>query len=812
MALRYKKMVLSHVGHKAYTPAQAHILAKDLGVPEEEFEDFQRAIESLAEEGQVVFGDDKLVTLPPMGREVIGRFKKNPKGFGFVIPEDKNQHGDLFIPPEASMDAVTGDTVRAKTFRRRGGPGGGGAIAGEIVEIIERGRTKFTGTLRRQGGIWVADPDGKTIMGMVALRDAESRNARVGDKVVFEMVEYPEGDMLGEGVIVQTLGEAGEPDVETEAVIAAFALPGEFPEECVEQAREASRDFHAQVKAGDLEGRLDLRDGFIITIDPPDAKDFDDAISIERTGDGGWRLGVHIADVAHFIPPGSPLDEEARKRGNSVYLPRRVIPMLPEVLSNGICSLQEGVDRFTKSVFIELDRKAHVRGARFANAVIRSAKRLTYLEAQALIDGNEREAERHAKSKPEYSEQLKRTVRDMNELSRLILARRMEQGMIRLELPDAELVYGEDGRVKDVEPEDDAFTHTVIEMFMVEANEAAGRLFENAGVPLLRRIHPDPPPGNMDELQRFVSVAGFKISKSPTREELQSLLEATRGKPAAPAVHFAALRTLTQAEYSPALIGHFALASASYAHFTSPIRRYPDLTVHRALAAFLSMTDNGEATPRTDEALERLGRDLREHEWCLTESELVQVGRSCTNTERNAADAERDLTAFLILQYLKDRVGESFPGIVTGATAGGVFVRLDKYLAEGRVASSDLPRGKDARGPSRWRIDQRSGALVDESSGRSFGIGDRVEITITEIDLPARKMDLVITDPESRAAGKGKKLGELKLGAPGGGIGHTQGAGFKGVTGGERRSRKSKSRDKRKKDHRQDRKDKGKRQ
>ena len=326
-------------------------------------------------------------------------------------------------------------------------------------------------------------------------------------------------------------------------------------------------------------------------------------------------------------------------------------------------------------------------------------------------------------------------------------------------------------------------------------------------MPLIRRIHPAPTPGDVDEMRQSAKVAGYAIPKNPTREELQALLDATRGKPAARAVHMAVLRTLTKAEYSPALIGHFALASSAYAHFTSPIRRYADLTVHRALLAYLRETDNGRLRPSTQKERRALSQQLQDSPLCPHQDELITVARQCTNKEQNAENAERDLRQFLILQFLESKLGETFRGVITGVTPRGVFVQLDKYLADGLVKAEDLPGDvtRDGRRP-RWQIDKKSGALVDANSGRSFNLGDMVTVTIANIDLARRQMDLVITDAASRAGGKSK----LTLGSDlGGGIASGKGADFTDrprMTGSQRRSRKSKSRDKGKTDYRRDKK------
>jgi ribonuclease R len=815
MPLRYKRRLIEHMKHDDYSPRRVVDVASDLGIEGAEVEEFAAAVAELTEQGLLHVDPQGFVMLPSLAKVaergdgfVIGSFRKNPRGFGFVEPEVAVREKSVFIPAEGTGDALSGDTVRIRLERDERGRGAvGPGWIGQIVEVVKRKRSSFTGELVRRGGQWVVYPDGRELTKPIVVQDAESKNAKEGDKVVVEIVAYPEGDYLAEGVVTRVLGEAGKPDVETQAVIAAFDLPGEFPEECVEQAREASAEFERQIAewkekgSSALHNRLDLTGEFIITIDPPDAKDYDDAISIKRTADG-WELGVHIADVAHFIEPNSALDVEARDRANSCYLPRKVIPMLPEVLSNGICSLQEGVPRFCKSAFITYDTQGNVKGEGCANTLIKSAKRLTYLEAQALIDGDFNEARKHAKTPPKYTDELLAALKEMDALAKAIQGRRNRQGMIVLDLPEVELIFDANGHVVDAEREDDAFTHKLIEMFMVEANEVLARLFENLNVPLLRRIHPEPIPGDVDDMRDVARVAGFRIPKNPTREELQGLLSATRGTPAARAVHIAVLRTLTKAEYSPALIGHFALASEAYAHFTSPIRRYADLTVHRALAEYLRRTENGRRRPRNDADRKRLGQDLRRTEACPPEEDLVEIGRHATMRESNAESAERELRNFLVLQLLSGHIGESYGGVITNVNNRGVFVQIDKYLCDGFVKAEDLP-GDVTRGNQLpvWKVDAKSGALVDTRSGRSFNFGDLVKVKIAQVDLAKRQLELVIDDPGSRAVGKIKEAYTRKE-LSSGGMGKAGGAGFgdlskfNKMTGGQRRSQKSKSRDK----------------
>jgi ribonuclease R len=818
MALKFQRRLLEHLAHDDYAAARVGDLAEDLGIDAEDRVEFEVELKTLAEQKLIVISASGLVDLPSvaaLGDEVTGTFRKTLRGFGFVSPSQSVREGSIFIAAGDTGGALTGDTVRVKLyrdrFRERQMGDSGPQFAGQVESIVKRKRSNFTGEIKKRGQQWIVYPDGRELTDPIVARDAESKNVKEGDKVVVEIVVYPEGSELAEGVITKVLGEAGRPDVETQAVIAAYSLPGEFPDECVEQARAAAERYDEEIAAYkergitafDAPGRLDLTEEFIITIDPPDAKDYDDAISIKRT-DRGWELGVHIADVAHFIPPGSPLDVEARDRCNSCYLPRLVIPMLPEILSNGIHSLQEGVYRYCKSAFMRYDEQGICVSEGAGQTLIKSAKRLTYLEAQALIDGDFTEARKHAKTPPKYTDQLLEALQQMNALARAIQGRRQRQGMISLELPEVVLIFDESGRVVDAEREDDAFTHTLIEMFMVEANEVLARLFEKLDVPLLRRTHPEPTPGDKDTLRKTANVAGYKIPKNPTREELQGLVNATKGTPAARAVHMAVLRTMSKAEYSPALIGHFALASEAYAHFTSPIRRYADLTVHRALAEYLKHTDNAKNRPQGDGERHAMGRRMRSSVMCPPESDLVEIGRHASMREKNAEDAEKALRQFLVLQLLENHIGESFAGVVTGVTPRGIFVQIDKYLCDGFIKSEDLP-GDVTRGNQTplWKIDSRSGALVDTRSGRSFNMGDSVSAKVVAVDLAKRQLELVLDDAASRAVGKIKKIAEKPMGGLAGGMG----AGFgklEGKTGSQRRSQKSKNRDKRKGNHRRD--------
>jgi len=758
MPLRFKSRILDHLAHKSYIPIYMKEIARQLRVADEDEPAFGEAIRQLASEERLEIGKDEKIRLPRLGEEVEGMVKITPRGFGFLKTDIQYREGDLFIPEGETKDAVSGDRVRVKVVRRgdRWNRGFGATpvsarddIFGRVLEVLERGQSRYAGTLVKRGREWLVEPDGRSIREPIVVRDPGAKNAKEGDKVVVDILLWPEEGALAEGVILEVLGAAGRPDVETQAVIATYMIREVFPPEALDQARESAVAFeratHDATQTGNWTDREDLTGRFIFTIDPPDAKDFDDAISIEHNETTGhWELGVHIADVAHFVTQDSALDEEAKARATSVYLPRHTVPMLPETLSNGVCSLQEGVARFTLSAFITLDDEAKVVGQRLARTVIRSAKRLTYIEAQSLIDGKLDTARQHARTDTAYTLELIEKLKMSDRLARLIRARREKGGMIHLDLPEVDLVFDDAGHVVDAVKEDDSFTHTLIEMFMVEANEAVARTFAGIDTPLLRRIHPDPTFGDIEEVRQFARLAKWRLPDEPTRKDLQALLEATRNSPAARAIHFSVLRCMSKAVYSPALIGHYALASEHYAHFTSPIRRYPDLLVHRVVHSYLDITDNGTESGG-GKRRRQLARQLADDPRVRDEAQLIDLGRHASDREVAADAAEKDLRTFLVLQLLHEKhLGEEFDGTVTGIMPNGtVFVSIDRYLVDGAIPSRDM-KGGDGR-LDRFNRDPRSGRLIAQRSGASIGLGDRIKVRIASVDLRGRQLNLEIS-------------------------------------------------------------------
>ncbi|HNQ22641.1 MAG TPA: ribonuclease R [Phycisphaerae bacterium] len=704
---RFADRIVRHLARQGYQPQKIHKLAKAMGIADEEYGDFRETVKALMKTGRIVMGSASALTLPDPARRVVGRFRSNPRGFGFVIPDTPNAHGDLFIPPGHAGDAVTGDTVAAAVLKR-GKREGRMMYEGRIVEIIERGQSRFVGELCHELQRWFVRPDGDILHAPIFVGDPGAKRARSGDQVVVEISEYPARGRDARGVITKVLGKRGDPGVDAQSIIQQYQLPEEFP---AAVAREAARVVKSYDPEDGASGREDLCDLTVITIDPDDARDFDDAISLTELAGGRLELGVHIADVSYFVQPGRALDEEARARANSVYFPRLVIPMLPEVLSNGVCSLQEGEPRLTKSAFITYDTAGRRVATRFANTVICSAKRLTYGQATQILAGKV----------GGYAKKVTALLRRMDALARVIRRRRLANGMLVLDLPEVEVVFDEKGAVAGVEPADMSFSHTIIEMFMVEANEVVAELLAGLGVPALRRVHPPPDEAATPPLNRFLRALRLPPVKGMDRAALQPLLEKVRGRPEAFAVNLAILKSLERAVYEPAPVGHFALASDNYTHFTSPIRRYPDLTIHRLLDAYL-------------QGGFRKGRRRVE---VPTLDECKKVGAHCSRNERRAEAAERELKLVYILRLLEQRVGEEFEGIVTGVTNFGIFVQLPEYLVEGLLRFTDMPEDW-------WEVDSAAGCVIGQRTRRQFKIGDRVRVTIAAIDLADRKLDLAL--------------------------------------------------------------------
>jgi ribonuclease R len=721
MAEVYKNRIIKLLKHSDYEPLRLGQLAKALGVGSEDFPQFKEAFEKLRQAGHVVIGAKNLISLPSLSGQIVGTFRANPKGFGFITPREPNSHGDLFIPPDATAEAMTGDIVIARV-KRKGKRSGQMQFSGEIIKILERAQNRFVGTLVKHSEGWLVQPDGTSFFEPISVDDVSAKGAREKDKVLIEILTYPTEKYLARGVIIEVLGKAGRYDTEIKSIIHQYHLPGEFDADCIEQARGSAADFNPDKQ----NHRQDITDKIIITIDPPDAKDFDDAISHEKDSDGNWVLGVHIADVSTFIPADSPLDTEAKNRGNSVYLPGKTIPMLPEILSNGICSLQPNQKRYVKSVYITYDQKANIISRRFANSTICSTQRLTYQQADRFLKGHTKD------TKPGVIELLK----NMENLSRLIEQRRMNSGMLHLDLPETELIMDGSGQVVDAQPADTSYPHTIIEMFMVEANDAVASLLDRLDVPFLRRIHPEPDALSMKNLARLVRAFGYNLPRNPDRKSLQDLLAAVQDSDCSFGVNLAVLRSFEKAQYAPTSIGHYALASTHYCHFTSPIRRYADLLVHRVLEFYLQ-------------------NRIKDAKHNAASQDLVETGKYITFSEQRAEDAEEELKTVLILQMLSKRIGEQLDCVVTGLTSFGVFVQCRKFGIEGLIRMGDL-------GPDHWKFNAKTQSIVGERSGTGIRLGQAMKVNIVSVNVPARQLNLSPVEPLANEPKQREKTKSVK--------------------------------------------------
>jgi ribonuclease R len=622
------------------------------------------------------------------------------------MPDDPDRFGELYIPAKSTGTAMTGDRVSVQV-QRQGKRRGKMVFYGEVTAVLSRAVKQFVGTLRKLDSGWVALPDGRAMTMPVVLEETGDVTLVEDHKAIIDMVTYPALGQPAVGKLVSSIGKSGELDTETRAIAWVHGITDSFSDEALAEA-ERARDRYAETLKQARQTREDLSDTTVITIDPDDARDYDDAISLENRGDGSVVLGVHIADVAFFIEEGGALDLEARARGTSVYLPRKVVPMLPEALSNGICSLVEGQPRLTKTVFITYDAEGRVQDTEFRESIITSKKRLTYGEAQSIGDGAPKGVNR----------QVTALVRGLLKLARKIERRRQGEGMLHLDLPAVDLVFSKKQRVVDARPADTAYTHTMIEMFMVEANDAVAAYLGEQSIPFISRVHPQPGKEEMVNLEAFARARELTISKTASRFEIQTLLEEVRGQSAAYALNLAVLRSFRQATYSATLAPHYALASEAYCHFTSPIRRYPDLTVHRLIGRCCAGTTapSGEADMQS----------------------LASLAEHCSKVERRAAGAEAELRLVMVLGHLATRVGERFDGVVTGVADSGIFVQWPRFLVEGMIRLKEL-------GDEWWEVSRPYGLIRGERTGTTYRIGDAISVEISRVDVARRHLDLIIT-------------------------------------------------------------------
>ena len=701
-------------------------LVRAFRVREDHEEALRERLEALERRGEIARVRGEKYSAIEFSNMVAGRITVRPEGFGFVLIEGGE---DLFVPRSAMHGAMDGDTVlaREERSRARGRGADSGKISGSVVKVLERARERVVGRFETAEGKRVVLPYDPRIDAVVRIGEGKTHGAREGEIVEARLTAFPDARRIAHGVVEERIGFLGEAGVDIEIVLRSHNLPHRFPKPVVAE----SETFPEEVREEDLLGRRDFRDRRVVTIDGETAKDFDDAVEVEKTGDG-YRLGVHIADVSHYVEEGTSLDDEARSRGTSVYFPGRVLPMLPERLSNGLCSLNPRVDRLVLSAILELDRHGRVLKAEFAKGVIRSAHRMTYTEVARLLE-----------SPPSSADELRygallEDFRVMAELAAHLRRRREARGSIDFDLPDADVVLDDEGLVVGIVPESRNVAHKLIEEFMLAANEAVAKHLLFARQPAVYRVHDRPDPDRLVDLREVLQSFGYELKgdlEEVPPSAFQTILNAIAGRPEERLLRDLLLRAQRKALYSEECRGHYALAAPYYCHFTSPIRRYPDLIVHRQLTRLL-----------------REGRPVSAGDVEDANRRLAEVASLCSQRERRAEQAERESLLWKKIVFMKDKVGREFDAFITGVAAFGVFVTLKDFFVEGLVPVSAL--GEDF-----FVYEEKHHRLRGRSGGKVYRLGDSLRVELKAIDEVRRRLDfrLAHAAPARTAAGYGRR-------------------------------------------------------
>lgn len=703
--------ILGLVRERVAHPATASELFRLLRIPRDERTAFRRVLRQLVARGALVLVRGRHYGLPDRMDLVAGRLQVHPDGFGFVRPERPldDVSGDIFVAGANLMEAMHGDRVLVRIERRRAD----GRAEGRIVQILERSATAVVGRFEAdEAGLSYVVPFDRRLLMDVQVPRGEERGAKPGEMVTVEIVRWPTATRNAVGRVVEVLGDIDAPGVDVQIIIRKHGIPDRHGPAALAEARRLG----TEVSLRDIAGRTDFRDRLVVTIDGEHARDFDDAISIEKLEQGRYRLGVHIADVAHYVAEGSALDEEAYERGTSVYFPDRAVHMFPELLATGLCSLRPGVDRLVQSCLMEIDRHGKVVRAEFHDGVIRSAARMTYTEVNAIL------TEGDAALRRRY-ERLVPAFELMHELFEVLHARRRRRGSIDFDLPEPEVLLDAKGLVENIIESERNVAHRLVEEFMLVANETVAAYLEAHGAPTLYRVHERPDPVKVAEFEEFIATLGYSLGAPPEAvrpADFQRLVERVKGRPEERPVAFLMLRTMQKARYDPACLGHFGLATPTYTHFTSPIRRYPDLVVHRALRA-----------------CRRGGLPAEERR--AREEDLPEIARHTSERERRADEAERELIEWKKVRFMADKVGEEFDGYVTGVAPFGLFVQLAEHFVEGLVPISSMA-------DDYYRYLERAHALRGENTRKTYRLGDRVRVQVIRVDQDLRRIDLGLVD------------------------------------------------------------------
>jgi ribonuclease R len=681
-------------------PMDFHGIAQLLGLEDDErLEALRRRLLAMERDGQLVRNRKNNYCLVNKRDLIVGRVIGHPDGFGFLKPDDGGD--DLYLSFKEMRSLLHDDraVVRVTGMDRRN------RLEGAVVEVLERNTHTAVGKLYQESGVGFVVPDSKRLSKDIVIPSSEIGEAQKGQMVVAEIIDQPTKRTPPIGRIIEILGDHMGPGMETDIAIRTHNIRSAWPEEVEEQIA----DFASRVSQADKAGRIDLRDLPLVTIDGADSRDFDDAVYCEPKPKG-WRLLVCIADVSHYVQPGSALDQEARARGNSVYFPDRVVPMLPEVLSNELCSINPEADRLCMTCELYVDRQGVVKRSKFYPALMRSHARLIYDDVDAVLKGN-------AKPRKQY-EKLLPHLQHLYELYQALHAQRVERGAIDFDTNETRIEFNDQQRVERIVPVERNDAHRLIEECMLAANVAAAKLLLRKKQPGLYRIHEGPAEEKLADLKEFLAELGLTLAggKKPQASDYAQLMEQIEGRPDRHLIQTVLLRSLSQAVYSSDNVGHFGLSYGAYTHFTSPIRRYPDLIVHRALKHLI---DGGHAD-----------------DFDYAKADLQGLGEHCSSTERKADEATRDALDWLKCEYMQDKVGETFSGIITSVNSFGVFVELDKIYVDGLVHITALDNDY-------YHYDPVGHRLTGERTGKVLRLGDPISIKVANVNLDERKIDFL---------------------------------------------------------------------
>ena len=701
--MAFAEHLLDFMREKAYKPMTEGELISALNIDPRETDLLLKTLNYLEKQGLVVKNRRGKYGVPEKMNLIVGKLEGHPGGYAFLLPDDP-EIDDIYISREDMNGAMHGDRV---LVRPKIAAKANSKVEGEVIRILQRALKTVVGTVERGKHFSFVVPDDKRIFYDLYVPKDKTIGAKNGQKVVAKITEWPEKRRNPSGEIVEILGYPDEPGVDVLSIIKKYELPLDFPEKVKRQVQQ----IPDEVLREDLVGREDFRHLKTITIDNEDAKDLDDAVSIEKTSDG-YRLGVHIADVSYYVEEKSPLDVEALKRGCSVYLVDRVIPMLPPKLSNGICSLNPRADRLTMSVIIDFDSEANIKGYKITPGVIKTCERMTYTQVNKILEEEDKET-------IERFDYLVEDLHWMKELAEKLSHKRFARGSLDFELDEAKVILDENGHPVDVVKEERRISSSIIEEYMIAANEVVAEHIFWLKIPLVYRIHENPDEEKINSLKEFLYNFGYTLkgTQNLKPKSLQQILEQVKGKPEQRLINTMLLRSLRQARYSGVNFGHFGLASLYYTHFTAPIRRYPDLIVHRILRKQLQNDIDQKQEKKLVKIVER-------------------VAKLSSERERVAEEAERESVDLKIAEYMASRIGETYEAIVSGVTSFGIFVELDNTI-EGLVHVSHME-------DDYYHFNEKTMALIGERTGKTFRIGDVVQVKVYNVNIAERHIDFVL--------------------------------------------------------------------